>query len=358
MSMKKAIIVEAISYIFTLGCFVFVMYQACSCLHKYLAKPKSTDVTIDLASKHAYPAITFCLDDTSIFGEVLQTCNLTYDDYFKGNKWLGSCKDPAYLNEQVARELLSEMITSLVIESSNQSFSATDEHFDYKRKYDRNANAKVFNCFTYNTPLNIEIKTLTATFAQNISIFFGNQGDFYGPELHQDKFILSYLGQTIIIDVSHEAIEVLDFNGEACMDYGTTTRDECILETVHESSLRDIGCTSPFGTNKSMICIKNRDEANEAKLKFQNMTTGNQACPRSCKYLLTSFDTFTDYDTHIPIYSTLILKFPKFIKVSKSSWAYGMLELIAEVGGYVGLFLGVSVNQLTLLVKKIGKIYD
>ena len=45
------------------------------------------------------------------------------------------------------------------------------------------------------------------------------------------------------------------------------------------------------------------------------------------------------------------MNFQKFIKVSRTHWDYGGLELIAEVGGYVGLFLGVSVNQLAILTK-------
>ena len=34
----------------------------------------------------------------------------------------------------------------------------------------------------------------------------------------------------------------------------------------------------------------------------------------------------------------------------KSTLIYSGLELVAEVGGYVGLFLGVSFNQITILI--------
>ena len=351
--MKKAIIVEAISYIFTLGCFVFVMYQACSCLHKYLAEPKSTDVTIELASKHAYPTLTFCLvEDNDIFEEVLQTCNLTYDDYFKDNKWMGSCKDPAKLSDEVINDLLTKLIASLEIDTRNGRLSASRENFEYKHLLE-------YNCYSYKPPQNTEIRTIEATINHNASIFLGNEGDLYGVEPVETKPILVFLETSLVIDVSHEAIEVLDFDGVPCKDYGTKERDECVLETMHQKTMRDLGCTSPFGTNKSTICIDGGEKANEAKMMFKNISVGvEHHCPRSCKYLLTSFDTFTKYDAPgVPI-SWVRLTFPKFIKVSKSSWAYGMLELIAEVGGYVGLFLGVSVNQFTLLFKKIGKIHD
>ena len=48
-------------------------------------------------------------------------------------------------------------------------------------------------------------------------------------------------------------------------------------------------------------------------------------------------------------YAEVYLKFEQLIKETKSYYAYSGLSLIAEIGGYVGLFLGISINQLTVL---------
>ena len=46
--------------------------------------------------------------------------------------------------------------------------------------------------------------------------------------------------------------------------------------------------------------------------------------------------------------STLVtIKFHELIAVSKDQFSYIWLNLIAQVGGYVGLFLGFSVFQIT-----------
>ena len=49
------------------------------------------------------------------------------------------------------------------------------------------------------------------------------------------------------------------------------------------------------------------------------------------------------------------------IKVIKGQYIYSALSLLAEIGGYVGLFLGVSVNQISWLIDamftKIEKLY-
>ena len=49
----------------------------------------------------------------------------------------------------------------------------------------------------------------------------------------------------------------------------------------------------------------------------------------------------------------LNFKFEKYIRVTKARLAYTGLELVAEFGGYVGLFLGISVFNLSQLFDTI-----
>ena len=51
--------------------------------------------------------------------------------------------------------------------------------------------------------------------------------------------------------------------------------------------------------------------------------------------------------------SYLSINFKENIKVNTSYYVYSGLTLIAEIGGYVGLFLGVSINQITNLIEWI-----
>ena len=46
------------------------------------------------------------------------------------------------------------------------------------------------------------------------------------------------------------------------------------------------------------------------------------------------------------------LTFSKLIKTTKGRYSYRELELLAELGGYVGLFLGISVLSLKDLLAK------
>ena len=47
------------------------------------------------------------------------------------------------------------------------------------------------------------------------------------------------------------------------------------------------------------------------------------------------------------------LTFSKLIKTTKAKYSYRELELLAELGGYVGLFLGISVLSLKDMLAKL-----
>ena len=124
--------------------------------------------------------------------------------------------------------------------------------------------------------------------------------------------------------------------------------------------MEEVGCTTPYRPDKSNICT----DPDLGKRAFEiykevkdNQSFASRMCPRSCKYQIITLSRFEIREdkgafsallplSPIPTKSkTLSLTFQKFIKISTSRRSYTFLELIAEVGGYVGLFLGISINQ-------------
>ena len=75
-----------------------------------------------------------------------------------------------------------------------------------------------------------------------------------------------------------------------------------------------------------------------------------KACPNPCEFLRISLHSEPKKlrFSQLPYTS---FKFEKYIQVTESSVSYKALELLAEVGGYVGLFLGISIVH-------IGEIFD
>ena len=87
-----------------------------------------------------------------------------------------------------------------------------------------------------------------------------------------------------------------------------------------------------------------------ALLYFKNVTDFDETCPRPCTIMKlrpglakTSFQKYISKTAS----ASLHVKLQDLITVTDDQYAYTWLSLVAEVGGYVGLFLGFSVYQVT-----------
>ena len=117
-----------------------------------------------------------------------------------------------------------------------------------------------------------------------------------------------------------------------------------------------IGCTTPFGLELDNICTE-QNKSLEALEMFLDILLNqkNTKCPYPCNFLINRITT-TKYRDQTSV-DKIMLTFDKYIKVTTSTYGYTELELLAELGGYVGLFLGLSVFDLRLVFDKISNIF-
>ena len=121
--------------------------------------------------------------------------------------------------------------------------------------------------------------------------------------------------------------------------------------------MKIVGCTTPFGNGryKKDIC-KTRNESIKAFHLWSRVVKYHKTdCLYPCQSIRTRlsriYNEEPDGDS-----AKLTLKFEKYIKVSSSYISYTELELLAELGGYVGLFLGLSVFQIHEIFDKISEL--
>ena len=150
---------------------------------------------------------------------------------------------------------------------------------------------------------------------------------------------------------------MLDFGGEECKKNNREgheyNKDLCTHEAFEKKALALYGCTAPFGPNKDNICT---DEKNASKVlglyrDVFEKHIGN--CDNPCSFITTR--AIKTGDKAQILYrgkriAYLAINFNENIKVTTGHQLYSTLSLIAEIGGYVGLFLGVSVKQITDLM--------
>ena len=126
--------------------------------------------------------------------------------------------------------------------------------------------------------------------------------------------------------------------------------------------MTQFGCTSPWGTNKDHIC-SNQTIGLQAHTLYKKYFASKSAgrfheCPKPCntmKLLAVNERVEKHHDINGLSSARLVFKFSDLITVTNEYYSYIWLNLVAEAGGYVGLFLGFSVYQITDLLDKFMK---
>ena len=143
--------------------------------------------------------------------------------------------------------------------------------------------------------------------------------------------------------INYEVYHMLEYTNQICETEPNYDKDKCIDDYVFKESMKKVNCTWPFVKTKSHICTE-EDSAKKAwNIGRKSPTKSN--CPSPCNYLKAM---------SIPIRKEMFEKirflqflFPESIRVQRAYYAYSGVSLIAEIGGYVGLFLGWSLYQIT-----------
>ena len=201
------------------------------------------------------------------------------------------------------------------------------------------------------------IRKITLKLLVNSTVYIHTPGMFLKGS-KQSKIDMK-LGKIDKYVVHREYHELLDYGGSPCNNDKTYQIDACNYNGTEKKSLEELGCTTPFGPNKTKICtnetIGRRAYSIYHRFMFSFSEGNYEGCYYPCSYFTISTKHETTYEES-PGYSRLILKFEQLIQVTKSHYTYRELSLIAEIGGYVGLFLGTSVNQIPYLLYVLKKI--
>ena len=112
--------------------------------------------------------------------------------------------------------------------------------------------------------------------------------------------------------------------------------------------MQKFNCTTPFGIDKSSIC-EDPEVGMQALDLYKKYEFNYQgACLQPCYYLRLKIMQMKYVQDKNPLTKDfeVTFEFEQQVKKSTSYYRYTFLSLVAEIGGYVGLFLGLSVYQL------------
>ena len=121
--------------------------------------------------------------------------------------------------------------------------------------------------------------------------------------------------------------------------------------------MKNYNCVMPFQTFKPQEkqCQPNKQMTNEYWDLLQN-TIFEFDCPLPCAAMAVTYPPISKgKGTSNEAFVQFILN--NTIKVQTSYWNYTIVTLLAEVGGYVGLLLGISLLDTTRVIDKVYNFY-
>ena len=224
----KEIASKLISILIEAGCLIFVIVQTYKCASKFAKHPQGTDIRIVKGYNDTYPSVTICplLLTDNPFERILQNCNLTYYSYFKNGVWKGAtssedyCQNPEDLFNELSENSFAKFTMNFL---DFDSYNYEVEDFEYK-DHPEFGRCITFDYTHYNVPVaSLRLYTLETTF----QIFLNTPGYFLSSEYHS---LLLEPDFDRVVRVSHEVIEVLDYEGKECKK--SLERDDCIYDYI------------------------------------------------------------------------------------------------------------------------------
>ena len=105
--------------------------------------------------------------------------------------------------------------------------------------------------------------------------------------------------------------------------------------------------------DNTKICISLDDRLKSVRGHSKIMHVDSGKCLTPCKILKISMSSFSSQISQFTKNVSgpqMIIHFPKWIEINKENVLYTSLSLLAEIGGYVGIFLGYSLLNLADVV--------
>ena len=208
-------------------------------------------------------------------------------------------------------------------------------------------------CYTFKPPeknLKDGIYRIRFALKAKARIFVENNGVFGVKRSAEDNFLDVSPSEKYHVKIDHNLYKMLDFQGVPCNNEKDYRLDKCVLKELEKESLKRIGCVRPFGITKDNICEDEQvaKKAFQIYKEFRNhyQNLKNLSCLEPCYYMSVHIIKATEMEKNVNVENgAVLLHFNGQVHETVAYYSYDYLSFIAEIGGYVGLFLGASMYQ-------------
>ena len=344
-----------------LCCLGIVIWQCWRCLEKFLSKPQVTQLSIVNPAGEMFPSVTVWRAFPNNF-TILSNCGITKHQYYGEAIWsnqdIDDCGDPKKLFYSTTWKV-EDLISKVRVMSFDNNDKISYIKFFYPVDKISNPRARCYMFLPPEEILRDGIFRIIFEFKTHVKIFINTNGGFAVKRSAIENKIAVSPYKKYRVKVDHNLYKMLDFQGVPCNNEKNYRLDECILNRLEEESLKKIGCLTPFGITKDRICQNALDSKKAyqlySKYRDDNLAIKNLSCLEPCSYmrikLIKGFESTIEYNK-----GQIVLAFDETVPETVAHYSYDDLSFVAEIGGYVGLFLGASVYQTADLFQFLAEI--
>ena len=258
---------------------------------------------------------------------------------------------------------LHELLEYIIVHTDN--FSNHDISIDLKEK-NKNVKIDIMNSKTYGRCYSIQlgekivgqgVHAIDFSSSMNLYIYFHHPGQFLSIDTKSKLYTLK--GHKLFMDMTYSIMEntLKSESPIPCSDETDFEFDNCFYQAIGQDLMNEFNCVVPFikTSENNNICLnKSQTEAGKMMIALEKSLTTTGPCMSPCTSMDIDFGVlFDDAIRNDDKKSFLRIYFKSNIKFQQTIYDYTLLSLLAEIGGYTGLLLGISVANITTVLEKM-----
>ena len=339
------------------ACLGIVSWQCIQILQKYLQKPQGTKIYISKVSDEIqnHPAFTFCkslLDETIYNSTVLNNCSIEKLEYMKGkyaSNESGICQNPKELYKNIIPSLESMIRFVKVYTFDNvQRFLYTNET-NYWRSIDLYRYGRCYTFIPDKKIISAGVADFTFRLNDVVRVFVHDRNIFSTVFQNFDYFNEAGKNTETKFLADLQIFKNLNSEERPCLDSQLYDFDDCNQKNLDMVLKSEVGCTTPFGISKDKIC-ENQTMGSEARMYMDRFLKKglykNNTCLEPCTFITVNLNEAASTSNQLTKAKKLKIIMKQTAQVFESYYQYDGLSFIAETGGYIGLFTGISFYNL------------
>ena len=231
-----------VSTLLFIGCSAFVAFRGYKCFDKYLKKPQHSEISFESNKNHPFPSFTLCASEKDSYNDnQIKECQLERNQYLNHGQWVGkggiNCTDPKLLHNQAAasyEDLGIELIEIYTYAGSDNYYRIQPSNWSFLEwklalliPYQR--------CFTFSIPNNIVyegVRVVYITSKAFDTLYLHKEGTLSAPTPGSSS--KSKYADLYAASVTHESVELLNYDGKNCNNDGEYNYDKCKQDYIYK----------------------------------------------------------------------------------------------------------------------------